>query len=135
MPMTEPTRGLLDTSVVIDHDRIDVEQLPDESAISAVTLAELAAGPHATENKDERARRQDRLQWAAATWDPLPFDAESARMYGRVFAAARAVGQSSRARLADLLIASTAAANELPLYTRNPSDFSALKRILKVIKV
>ncbi len=133
--MTEPTRGLLDTSVVIDHDRIDVEQLPDESAISAVTLAELAAGPHATENKDERARRQDRLQWAAATWDPLPFDAESARMYGRVFAAARAVGQSSRARLADLLIASTAAANELPLYTRNPSDFSALKRILKVIKV
>ena len=133
--MTEATRGVLDTSVVIDHDQIDVDQLPDESAISAVTLAELAAGPHATENKDERARRQDRLQWAAATWDPLPFDAESARMYGRVFSAARAGGQSSRARFADLLIASTAAANGLPLYTRNPSDFSALKRILKIVKV
>jgi predicted nucleic acid-binding protein len=133
--MTEPTRGLLDTSVVIDHDLIDSTLLPDESAISAVTLAELAAGPHATENKDERARRQDRLQWATATWDPLPFDAESARMYGRMFAAARASGQSSRARLADLLIAATAAANGLSLYTRNPSDFDALKRILKVISL
>jgi predicted nucleic acid-binding protein len=133
--MTEASRGVLDTSVLIDHDQIIAEQLPDESAITAVTLAELAAGPHATENKDERARRQDRLQWATATWDPLPFDADSARMYGRVFAAARAAGQSSRARLADLLIASTAAANELPLYTRNPSDFAALKRILKVVKV
>ncbi|MGC1523665.1 MAG: type II toxin-antitoxin system VapC family toxin [Steroidobacteraceae bacterium] len=133
--MTEPTRGVLDTSVVIDHDVIDPALLPDESAISAVTLAELAAGPHATENKDERARRQDRLQWATATWEPLSFDAESARMYGRMFAAARAAGQSSRARLADLLIASTAAANGLPLYTRNPSDFDALKRILKVISI
>jgi len=133
--MTEASRGVLDTSVLIDHDQIIADQLPDESAITAVTLAELAAGPHATENKDERARRQDRLQWATATWDPLPFDADSARMYGRVFAAARAAGQSSRARLADLLIASTAAANELPLYTRNPSDFTALKRILKVVKV
>jgi predicted nucleic acid-binding protein len=133
--MTEASRGVLDTSVLLDHDQIIADQLPDESAITAVTLAELAAGPHATENKDERARRQDRLQWATATWDPLPFDADSARMYGRVFAAARAAGQSSRARLADLLIASTAAANELPLYTRNPSDFAALKRILKVVKV
>lgn len=111
--------------------RIDAALLPDESAISAVTLAELAAGPRATESKDERARRQDRLQWATATWDPLPFDAESARMYGRMFAAP----QSSPARLADLLIASTAAANGFPLYTRNPSDFVALKRILKVIGI
>jgi len=133
--MTEPTRGLLDTSVVIDHDVIDAALLPEESAISAVTLAELAAGPHATENKDERARRQDRLQWATATWDPLPFDAESARMYGRMFAAARASGQSSRARLADLLIASTAAANGLAFYTRNPSDFDALKRIVKIVAI
>jgi len=133
--MSEASRGVLDTSVLIDHDQIIADQLPDESAITAVTLAELAAGPHATEDKDERARRQDRLQWATATWDPLPFDADSARIYGRVFAAARAAGQSSRTRLADLLIASTAAANGLPLYTRNPSDFAALKRILKVVKV
>ena len=133
--MSEASRGLLDTSVLIDHDQVPTDQLPDESAIAAVSLAELAAGPHATENKDERARRQDRLQWATATWDPLPFDAESARMYGRIFAASRAAGQSSRARFADLLIASTAAANELPLYTRNPSDFAALTRIVKVVKI
>ena len=133
--MNEASRGVLDTSVLIDHDLIAAERLPDESAITAVTLAELAAGPHATENADERARRQDRLQWAAATWDPLPFDSDAARMYGRIFAAARAAGQSSRARLADLLIAATAAANGLPLYTRNPSDFTALKRIVKVVKV
>jgi len=60
--MTDASRGVLDTSVLIDHDQIAADQLPDESAITAVTLAELAAGPHATENKDERARRQDRLQ-------------------------------------------------------------------------
>lgn len=130
--MAEPSNGLLDTSVVIDHDVLDAALLPDESAISAVTLAELAAGPHATGNEDERARRQDRLQWAAATWDPLPFDAHAARMYGRIFAATKSAGRFNRVRLADLLIASTAAANGLPLYTRNPSDFRALEGIVRV---
>jgi predicted nucleic acid-binding protein len=133
--MTDLTRGLLDTSVVIDHDVIDPKLLPDESAISAVTLAELAAGPHATDNRDERAKRQDRLQWATATWDAIPFDDEGARVYGRMFAAARAAGQSSRSRFADLLIASTAAANNLPVYTRNPDDFRALKEIVKVVAI
>ena len=131
--MAEPARGLLDTSVIIDHDLLDPSRLPEESAIATVTLAELAAGPHATRDAEERARRQDRLQWAAATWDALPFDAAAARYYGRMFAAARAAGQSSRARFADLLIAATAAANGLPLYTRNPTDFSALKRLVRII--
>lgn len=133
--MAEPTRGLLDTSVVIDHDLIDPALLPDESAIAAMTLAELAAGPHATEDKEERARRQDRLQWATATWDPLPFDADAARMYGRIFSVARAAGRTSGSVLADLLIASTAAANGLAVYTRNPSDFEALKSIVRVVSV
>jgi predicted nucleic acid-binding protein len=126
---------MLDTSVVIDHDVIDPKLLPDESAISSVTLAELAAGPHATDKSDERARRQDRLQWATATWDPIPFDDEGARVLGRLFAAVRAAGQSSRSRFADLLIASTAAANNLALYTRNPDDFRALKDIVKIIAI
>ena len=133
--MAESTRGLLDTSVVIDHDVVDPAALPDESAIAAVTLAELAAGPHATGDDLERARRQDRLQWAAATWEPLPLDAEAARAYGRVFAAARATGRSSRTRLADLLIAATAAAHGLPLYTRNPGDFIGLDGIVQVVAV
>jgi hypothetical protein len=65
--MAEPTQGVVDTSVVINHDLIDASLLPEDSAITAVTLAERAAGPHATENKDQRTGRQDRLQWAAAT--------------------------------------------------------------------
>ena len=131
--MAEPTRGLLDTSVLIEHDLLDASLLPDESAISSVTLAELSAGPHATDDEKERANRQDRLQWAASTWSPLPFDAEAARMYGRIFAATRAAGRSARSRLADLLIASVAAANSLPLYTRNPSDFAGLEDIVEVV--
>ena len=133
--MAEATRGLLDTSVVIDHDIVDPASLPDESTIAAVTLAELAAGPHATGDDVERARRQDRLQWAAATWEPLPLDAEAARAYGLVFAATRAAGRSSRTRLADLLIAATAAAHGLPLYTRNPGDFIGLDGIVRVVGV
>jgi len=133
--MAELTTGLLDTSVVVDHDVIDPALLPDESAIAAVTLAELAAGPHATTDERERARRQDRLLWAAATWDALPFDTEAARAYGRIFAATRAARRSSRARVADLLIASTAAANGLPLYTRNPADFVGLEEIVTVVAV
>jgi predicted nucleic acid-binding protein len=133
--MADPVRGLLDTSVIVDHDLIDPASLPDESAISAVTLAELAAGPHAARDDNERSRRQDRLQWAASTWNALPFDTDAARAYGRVFAAVKAAGRSSRTRVADLLIASTAAANGLPLYTRNPDDFVGLDEIVTVIGV
>ena len=120
--MSLRSRGLLDTSVVVDHDLIDASLLPDESAISAISLAELSAGPHATSDPDERSRRQDRLQWAASTWDPLPFDADAARAYARIFAAVRAAGRSSRPRVTDLLIAATALSNGLDLYTRNGED-------------
>lgn len=133
--MTEATAGLLDTSVVIDHDLVDPAALPDSSAIAAITLAELAAGPHATQDRAERGRRQDRLQWAASTWDPLPFDAECARAYGRLYAALRARGRSPRARVADLLIAATAVAHDLPVYTRNPDDFQSLRTLMRVIAV
>lgn len=133
--MTEIIRGLLDTSVVVDHDIIDHGLLPDESAISAVTLAELAAGPHATSDDDERARRQDRLQWASATWDPLPFDTQAARAYARIFAATKAAKRSSRTRLGDLLNAATAAAHGLPLYTRNAADLVGLDDIVTIVKV
>lgn len=133
--MAEPSRGLLDTSVLVDHDLIDAAHLPDESAIAAVSLAELAAGPHAANDPAERARRQDRLQWAAAAWDAIPFDESAARSYGRVYAAVRATGRTGRARLADLLIAATAAANGLTLYTRNAADFAGLDKIVKIVAV
>ena len=110
--------------------------MPREIAISAITLAELAAGPQATEDLEERARRQDRLQRAEATFDPLPFDAEAARAYGRVYAAVARAGRKARGRRAtDLLIAATAAAAKLPLYTRNPKDFAALQNVLTVVPV
>ncbi len=129
-------RGLVDTSVVIDLDRVYGDALPGEVAIAAVTLAELAAGPHATDDPAERARRQERLQRVEATFDPIPFDAVAARAYGRVYAEVAAAGRKARGRRAvDLLIAATAVAAELPLYTRNPSDFDGLSGVLEVIAV
>jgi predicted nucleic acid-binding protein len=129
-------RGLVDTSVVIDLGAVDPEELPSEIAISAVTLAELAAGPHATTDADERARRQDRLQRTEATFESLPLDGAVARAYGRVYAAVAAAGRKARGRRAfDLLIAATALAFELPLYTRNPSDFAELEDLIDVVAV
>lgn len=133
--MAEPTCGLLDTSVLIDHDTIDPTLLPDEAAISAISLAELTAGPHAASDSAERARRQDRLQWVSATWEAIPFDADAARAYGQVFAATKSAGRSPRARLADLLIAATAMANGLDLYTRNPADFSTVDGLVRVVAI
>lgn len=126
-------RGILDTSVVIDLPGIERVRLPAEAAISALTLAELAAGPHATTDPSERARRQQRLQWAEATFDPLPFDLGAARAFGIVFAATQKAGRKGRRRVVDLMIASVAAANGLPLYTRNPEDFRGLAKVVQVI--
>lgn len=135
MPDLRPARGLLDTSVVIGLDRVDPAGLPEKLAISAVTLAELVAGPLATDDPAERARRQDRLQRVEATFDPLPFDAAAARAYGRIYTAVMISGRKARGRRAvDLLIAATALAAGLPLYTRNPEDFDRLAE-LEVIAV
>ena len=131
-----PPKGLVDTSVVIDLERIDPVNLPAEIAISAITLAELAAGPHATTDAAERARRQDRLQRAEATFDPLPVDANVARAFGRVYAAVAVAGRKARGRRAfDLMIAATALAADLPLYTRNPEDFTGLSGLLNVVSI
>lgn len=128
--------GLLDTSVVIDLEEIDPDLLPEESAVCAITLAELAAGPHATSNHDERALRQDRLQRVEATFDPLPFDAACARAYGRIYAATAAMGRKARGRRAvDMLIAAIALAGSLPLYTCNPADFAGLTDLIEVVGV
>lgn len=129
-------RGLLDTSVIIDLEKIDRVNLPINIAVSAITMAELAAGPHATTDVDERARRQDRLQRAEAIFDPLPFDIEAARAYGRIYAAVANAGRKARgARAVDLLIAATACALGLPLFTRNPEDFKALDKLVEVVSV
>jgi predicted nucleic acid-binding protein len=128
-----PPRGLIDTSVVVELERIERGTLPEVLAISAVTLAELAAGPHATDDPAERARRQDRLQRVEATFDPLPVDAAAARAFGRIYGAVAATGRKARGRRAlDLLIAATAVAADLPIYTRNADHFKGLTGLLAV---
>jgi tRNA(fMet)-specific endonuclease VapC len=119
--------GLLDTSTVVLLGRLQAEDLPEEPLISAVTLAELSVGPLLTTNRKERAARQAVLQQAEADFRPIPFDAESARAFGRVAASLRAAGRKVQARSYDAMIAATAIANELPLYTVNPVDFSGVE--------
>jgi predicted nucleic acid-binding protein len=122
--------------VVIDLEHLQAAQLPMEAAVSAITMAELAAGPHATSDAKERGRRQDRLQRAEAAFDPLPFDGDAARAYGRIVASVVAAGRKARgARAVDLLIAATALAAGIPLYTRNGDDFRALDGLVDVIVV
>lgn len=129
------SRGLIDTNIVILLATVDGSQLPEEMVISTVTLAELSAGPHHAPDAAERTRRISILQHAEATFDPLPFDAEAARVFGRVCAAVLATGRSPRRRIADLLIASTAIAHQLPVYTTNPDDFAGLAELATIIPV
>jgi len=122
--------------VVIDCDDPEVARaLPDEVAICAITVAELAAGPHVTIDAAEGARRQLHLQRVESQFEPLPFDAEAARSYGLVVAAVVDAGRSHRSRVADLLIAATAHANGLPLFTRNPDGFAGLQDVIQIVAV
>lgn len=144
MKADQHAQGLLDTNIVILRSRIDPAELPDEMAISAITLAELSAGPHqvrrdeeqaAYDEHAERARRMDVLQRTENEFDPIPFDAEAARIYGRVCAAVISAGRKPRRRIADLMIASIAIAEGLPLYTTNPQDFHGLEDLLTIVPV
>lgn len=116
--------GILDTSVVISLGELTEESLPRESFIAAITLAELSVGPLVATSDDERSARTAVLQVAEATFSPLPFDAESARVFGRIAASLRLSGRKRRARAFDALIAATAIRHELPVYSKNPQDFS-----------
>ncbi|MCW2936498.1 MAG: PilT protein-like [Actinomycetia bacterium] len=137
-------QGMLDTNILILRRWVSPAELPDEMAISAVTLAELSAGPHevrrngeqgAYDEHAERARRLEILQRAESEFDPVPFDAEAARIFGRVAAAVIAAGRKPRGRIADLMIAATAIAEGLPLYTTNPADYADLDALIQVFPV
>lgn len=124
---TPEPRGVLDTSTVILLPRLtEAAALPTEPVITAVTLAELSVGPLVTDDGQERAARQAHLQQAEADFDPLPFDAAAARAFGRVAASLRQAGRKTAARAYDAMIAATAIANDLPLYTCNPGDFEGI---------
>ncbi|MGW5972568.1 PIN domain-containing protein [Streptomyces sp. NPDC055186] len=146
MPADRPpyAQGLLDTNIMILRRWVAPEELPDEMAITAITLAELSAGPHEVRRNDEqsaydehveRARRLDVLQRAEHEFDPLPFDADAARIYGRICAAVISAGRKPRRRVADLMIAAIAVAEGLPLFTTNPDDFKGLDDLLTVVPV
>lgn len=120
-------RGVLDTSTVILLQRLsDVSALPEEPLIAAITLAELAVGPLVAEDERERAARQAHLQQAESDFIPLPFDSSAARAFGGVAASLRRSGRKASARTYDAMIAATALANDLPVYTCNPDDFEGI---------
>jgi tRNA(fMet)-specific endonuclease VapC len=130
-----PTQGILDTSTVILLQRLtNASALPAEPAITAVTLAELAVGPLVAGDESETATRQAHLQQTEADFTPLSFDADAARAFGRVAASLRRSGRKASARTYDAMIAATALANDLPLYTCNPDDFAGIDG-LEVIPV
>ncbi len=120
-------RGILDTSTVIMLSRIaNPSSLPAEPLITSITLAELTVGPLVANDDAERAARQAHVQQAEADFDPLPFDAVAARAFGRVAASMRKAGRKPAARAYDAMIAATALANGLPVYTCNPADFAGI---------
>ncbi len=125
--MSEDRRGLLDTSTLILLGRItDASTLPEEPVISAITLAELSVGPLVAVTEQDRVARQAHLQQAESDFRPLPFDAPAARAFGAVAASLRAAGRKPAARAYDALIAATAIAEGVPLYTCNPKDFDEI---------
>lgn len=130
--MTSTVVGVLDTSTLILIDRLHAVDLPAEPVITAITLAELSVGPLVTDDEAERAARQARLQETESAFEPLPFDAAAARAYGRVAASLRRAGRKTTARAVDALIAATAVANDLTLYTCNPRDFAGIDELTVV---
>ena len=129
------SRGILDTSVIVDLREIDPAKLPTEPAITAVTLAELSDGPAATGDPVRRAARMADLQDVEHRFEPIAFDDHAARRYGQLAALVRAAGRSPRPRRLDLMIAATASVLGLPLFTRNPGDFAGLETMLEVVGV
>lgn len=119
-------RGILDTNTLILLERLDPDDLPAEPVITAITLGELSVGPLVTDEDHERAARQARLQEVESVFEPLAFDAAAARAFGGVAASLRRSGRQPAARAFDALIAATAIANRLSLYTCNPRDYAGI---------
>jgi tRNA(fMet)-specific endonuclease VapC len=119
-------QGVLDTSAVIVLADTPVELLPRVASITAITLAELSVGPLIAKSDEARNARLGNLQVAEANFEPLPFDAAAARAFGAVAASLRRAGRKTAARTYDAMIAATAVANDLPLFTCNPDDFRGI---------
>lgn len=131
--MSAAARALLDTSVLV----APPPQLSDHAetaAVSVISLAELAFGLH-TPDPVVNAAREERYRRILDTFDPLAYSAAAARLYGALCASVRNAGSSPRPRRFDLLIASVAAAEGIPLLTRNPADFHGIHAMVQVVAV
>lgn len=129
-------KGLLDTSVLIAEEsgrRLTTDDLPEDSFVCVVTLAELEAGVLVATDTSVRSRRLGTLRSLAAI-APLPVDAAAASAWARMRVELAAAGR--RMGVNDLWIAAVAAANDLPVVTQD-DDFDALVELdlVKVIKV
>jgi len=133
--MTAHEAAVVDTSVIAAVRLYHPSELPDTILITAVTLGELSFGPHATDDPVKRAGRVAVLQHVEATFDPLPYDRGAARLYGQICSAVRVAGREPRRRASDLMIAATAASNQLPLYTANPDDFKGAEGLVEVVGI
>lgn len=130
------SRGLLDTSVFIASASgrpLDEGKLPDEAAVSVVTLAELQAGVLAATDVDSRARRLATLA-AVSDVELVPVDEDAALVWARMRVHLAESGR--RLNVNDLWIAASAAARRLPVVTQD-DDFSAVEGIagLRVVRV
>jgi predicted nucleic acid-binding protein len=133
--VTVHAAAVVDTSVIAALKLYDPAELPDTILITAVTLGELSFGPHATDDPAKRVGWVAVLQHVEATFDPLPYDQAAARLFGQICAAVRTAGREPRKRASDLMIAATAASNQLPLYTANPGEFKGSENLVEVIEV
>lgn len=124
--------GVIDTSVVLELEHLTPEDLPAAPLITAITLAELSAGPVVAVDDAERSRRQRHVQFAEASFTPLPFDDAAARAFGTVSGALRRRGRKAGSRAFDALIAAIALARGLPVFTCNPDDFAGIDGLVVV---
>ena len=117
--------GLLDTSVLIASETgraLDETALPEQVAVSVITIAELHAGVHAARDADTRARRMATLE-SVAGLEPLPVDAAAAKEWARLRFRLAETGR--RINVNDLWIASIAVARGIPVVTQD-DDFAVL---------
>lgn len=105
--------------------RLDVDALPEQVAVSVVTLAELHAGVLAARDTQTRARRLATLDSLAAV-EALPVTVEAARHWARL--RVRLAENGRTAKVNDLWIAAVAAANAMDVVTQD-ADFDAIEAV------
>jgi len=120
-------RGLLDTSVFIAREAgRPLDGLPDEPAVSVITLGELHLGVLRAKDGTTRARRLRTVSRVEREFDAIPIDAETARIFASIVAETRDAGRRPRAM--DAWIAATAVRHRLVVFTQD-ADFAGIPHV------